>query len=205
MTVLEKILDALPLSDERRRYQRVNVDLQGRFMLPDGREFPCRVTDMSLGGMVVLAQAQARAGDRIVAYIDHLGRLEGSVIRAFAEGFAMTIVATARKREKLAAQLTWIANRDLLGTAEDRRHARIIPRKPTSTLRLPNGTVVTCQVIDISISGASVLADTVPAVGTPVTLGKTHGRVVRHDDGSFAVEFLRLLHPDFLEENVTGI
>lgn len=205
MSVLEKILDALPLSDERRRYQRVSVDLHGRFMLPDGREFPCRVTDMSLGGMVVLTPAEARAGDRIVAYVDHLGRLEGSVIRTIAEGFAMTIVATARKREKLAAQLTWIANRDLLGTMEDRRHTRIIPSRPTSTLRLPNGNVLTCQVLDISISGASVSADTIPPIGTPITLGKTHGRVVRHDDGSFGVEFTRLLHPDFLEENVTGI
>jgi hypothetical protein len=26
-------------------------------------------------------------------------------------GFAMTIMATARKRDKLAAQLTWLANR----------------------------------------------------------------------------------------------
>jgi hypothetical protein len=28
--------------------------------------------------------------------------------------------------------------------------------------------------------------------------------VVRHIDGGFAVEFTRMQHPDFLEENVTG-
>jgi hypothetical protein len=30
------------------------------------------------------------------------------------------------------------------------------------------------------------------------------GRVVRHIEDGFAVEFTRLQHPDSLEENVTG-
>ena len=37
----------LPLSQERRRFQRVRVNLLGRYMLADRREFPCQVTDMS--------------------------------------------------------------------------------------------------------------------------------------------------------------
>ena len=37
-----------------------------------------------------------------------------------------------------------------------------------------------------------------------VTLGKTPCRVVRHIETGFAVEFTRMQHPDFLEENVTG-
>jgi hypothetical protein len=37
-----------------------------------------------------------------------------------------------------------------------------------------------------------------------VTLGRTQARVVRHIDEGFAVEFTRLQHPDFLEENVIG-
>jgi hypothetical protein len=36
------------------------------------------------------------------------------------------------------------------------------------------------------------------------TIGKTPGRVVRHIEEGFAVEFIRLQHPDFLEEIVTG-
>ena len=37
-----------------------------------------------------------------------------------------------------------------------------------------------------------------------VTIGKTQGRVVRHIEDGFAIEFTRLQHPDFLEDNVTG-
>lgn len=204
MSVLEKILDVLPLSEERRRHQRVKVELLGRYMLPDGREYPCQVTNMSPGGMALMAPVAGKPGDRVVAYVDHVGRLEGTIVRVVPSGFAMTIAATPRKREKLAAQLTWLANRELLGAADDRRHDRIAPKNPRSTLKLPNGIVLTCRVIDISVSGAAVFAETIPPTGTPVVLGKTHGRVVRHLDEGFAVEFSRLQHPDFLEDNVTG-
>jgi len=33
-----------------------------------------------------------------------------------------------------------------------------------------------------------------------VTIGKTQGRVVRHIDDGFAIEFMRLQHPDFVEK-----
>jgi hypothetical protein len=41
-------------------------------------------------------------------------------------------------------------------------------------------------------------------VGAIITIGKATGRVVRHIEDGFAVEFTRLQHPDFIEENVTG-
>src|SRR5438045_44763 len=98
MSVLEKILDVLPLNEERRRYQRVRVNLLGRYMLADRREFPCQVQDMSPGGMALVAPVSGKAGERVVASIDHLGRLEGAIIRVFPKGFAMSSAATPRKR-----------------------------------------------------------------------------------------------------------
>jgi hypothetical protein len=61
-----------------------------------------------------------------------------------------------------------------------------------------------CRLIDVSLSGAAVATDQRPPLGALVTIGKVQGRVVRHLDEGFAVEFLRLQHPDFLEESVTG-
>src|ERR1700754_2970634 len=130
----------LPLSEERRRFQRVKVNLLGRYMLSDRREFPCQVTDMSPGGMAVIAPVIGQTEERVIAYIDHLGRLEGLIARSFQNGFAMTVSATKRKRDKLAAQLTWLANRDILGLPEDRRHGRITPKNPAARLILPKGT-----------------------------------------------------------------
>lgn len=204
MPLLQNAVSVLPATEERRRFQRVRVNLLGRYMLPDRREFPCQVIDMSPGGMAVVAPATGRLGERIVAYIDHIGRLEGIVARTLPTGFAMTISATMRKRDKLAGQLTWLANRHILGLPEDRRHSRFTPNNPRSVLILANGDIVTCHIIDMSLSGAAVSSHARPAVGSLVTLGKTQARVIRSQDDGFAVEFTRLQHPDFLEENITG-
>ena len=194
----------LPRSQERRRYQRVCVNLLGRYMLPDRREYPCQVSNMSPGGMALIAPVAGNPGERVIAYVDHVGRLEGVVARQFQNGFAMTIAATARKRDKLAAQLTWLANRHILGLPEDRRHARVAPRNPAARLILPGDVNLTVRVIDVSQSGAAVATVERPEIGALVTIGKTTGRVVRHLDDGFAIEFTRLQHADFLEENVTG-
>jgi len=193
------------LGDERRRFQRVNVDLLGRYMLPDRREFPCQVVNMSPGGMAVIAPVSAQPGERVIAYVDHLGRLEGHVARLFQNGFAMTISATIRKRDKLAAQLTWLANRHILGLPEDRRHGRMAPRNPIAPLVLANGVNVSCRVVDISQSGAAIASDQRPQIGSLVTLGKVPGRVVRYLDDGFAIEFTRLQHTDFLEDAISGV
>jgi hypothetical protein len=203
--VLQKLLDVLPLNDERRRFQRVRVNLLGRYMLADRREFPCQVVDMSPGDIAVEAPVTGEPGQRVVAYIDHLGRLEGTITRVFATGFAMSIAATPRKRDKLAAQLTWLANRHILGLPEDRQHERVVPGNPHSTVTMPNGTSITCRIVDVSLSGASIESETVPPIGALITLGKTPGRVVRHIEGGFAIEFTRLQHPDFLEDNIASI
>jgi len=192
------------LNDERRRHQRVRVDLLGRYMLPDRREFPCQVINMSPGGMALIAPVGPNLGDRVIAYVDHVGRLEGTVARTFENGFAMTISATPRKRDKLAAQLTWLANRHLLASPEDRRHGRIAPRNPLARLILPNGLNIACRIIDMSESGAGIASDQRPPIGTLVTIGKVQGRIVRHLEEGFAVEFTRLQHPDFLEDALGG-
>jgi len=204
MALAERIPSVRALGAERRRFQRVKVNLLGRYMLADRREFPCQVVNMSPGGIAVIAPVSGNPGERIIAYVDHLGRLEGHIARVFQNGFAMTISATTRKRDKLAAQLTWLANRQILSLPEDRRHGRITPRNPIGRLIMPNGVNVSCRIIDVSQSGAGIATDQRPPVGALVTLGKVQGRVVRHLEDGFAVEFTRLQHPDFLEENVCG-
>ncbi|MGH6770875.1 MAG: PilZ domain-containing protein [Xanthobacteraceae bacterium] len=204
MAVAQKRSLILPLADERRRFQRVRVNLLGRYMLTDRREFPCQVTDMSPGGMAMIAPVIGQLGEKVIAYVDHVGRLEGVIARHFQNGFAMTVAATSRKRDKLAAQLTWLANRHILNLPEDRRHGRFTPRNPAARLIMPNGINVACRVIDLSESGAAIRTDQRPDIGALITIGKTTGRVVRHLEDGFAVEFTRLQHSDFVEENVTG-
>lgn len=97
---------------DKRHYRRVPLNLAGRLMLPTREEVPCRAVDMSPGGLSLEAAVRVRRGERIVAYIDEIGRVEGLAVRSTLTGFAMSITATCRKREKLAAALTFKANRE---------------------------------------------------------------------------------------------
>ena len=114
----------------------------------------------------------------------------------------MTITATSRKREKFTAQLTWLANREELGLPEDRRHERIVPRNPRSTLVMEDGAEHIVRVIDISLSGAAFSSDLDLPLNTPVRLGTTPARVGRRFDGGYAAEFRFPLSADLLDENL---
>ena len=59
----------LPLSEERRRFQRVRVNLLGRYMLSDRREYPCQVIDMSPGGMALVTPVRGQVSERVIAYV----------------------------------------------------------------------------------------------------------------------------------------
>jgi hypothetical protein len=171
------------------RFQRVKVSLLGRYMLSDRREFPCQVLEMSPGDAMMIAPVPGVVGERVIGYIDHLGRIEGYVQSQLEGGFTMSIDATTRKRDKMAAQLTWLANKDLLNLPEDRRHERVVPDIRHSYVVLDDGRRYNCKIIDISLSGAAIELDVRPAMGTPVTLGRMRARVIRHFQNGVAVEF----------------
>lgn len=194
-----------PSTEERRRFQRVKVQLLGRYMLADRREFPCQVINMSPGGLALLAPGIGNVGERVVAYLDHIGRVEGKITRLLDNGFAMTVGATPRKRDKLAAQLTWLANRQILNLPEDRRHDRIVPRNPLAVLKIDeDGRKMSVRIMDLSLSGAALASETRPPVRTAVTLGRVQARVVRHLEEGFAVEFVHAQLPETVEDSVSA-
>jgi hypothetical protein len=158
-------------------------------MLADRREFPCQVLAMSPGDALVVAPVPGTIGERVIVYLDHLGRIEGSIMGIIEGGFEMEVSASPRKRDKMAAQLTWLANKDALNLPEDRRHERVVPDNRHSTVVLDDGRRYNCKIIDISLSGAAIELAVRPAMGTPVTLGRMRARVVRHFQDGVAVEF----------------
>ncbi|WP_196258723.1 PilZ domain-containing protein [Pelagibacterium limicola] len=180
---------AVQQAAEDDRYQSVRVSVLGRYMLADRREFPCQIIDMSPGGARVIAPVSGDPGEKIIIYLDHLGRVEGTITGLIDGGFEMTLVSSPRRRDKLAAQLTWLANKDLLNLPEDRRHERVVPDIRHSSILLEDGRRYNCKITDISLSGAAVELDVRPALGTPVTLGRMRARVVRHFQDGIAVEF----------------
>jgi len=192
------------IAPDRRRHRRHALDLFGRFMLEDKQEYSCRLLDISVGGAALRAPALPEIGERIVAYFDQLGGLEGKAIRAFDGGFAMQFSVTPHKREKLAAQITWLINRRDLGGVEERRHERIVLQDYASTLKLGEGHLVPCQVVDVSLSGASVSTTVRPSIGSHVELGRMRARVVRHHENGLGLEFVEVQEPEGMRRHFSG-
>ena len=192
-------IGSAPSRVEKRSFQRVRVKVYGRYMLEDRSEHPCQVIDMSPGNVALRSDNPGQLGEKVIAYLDHIGRIEGVVTRMIEGGFAMTILASERKRDKLAAQLTWLANKHELDLPEDRRHERVSPPNPLTVLQMEDGRRYRCRIIDLSLSGAAVELEVKPALGVPVVLGTMRGRVVRHFDDGIAIEFAFVQHEETLE------
>mgnify|MGYP002784389357 CR=1 FL=1 len=194
------VLGTRPATDER-RFRRVSLTLLGRFMRANKHEYPCKLNDISVGGAAITSPVSVDQGERIVVYFDHIGGLEGHVVRVFEGGFAMQFKITTHKREKLAAQLTYLVNRDALNGVDQRQHDRVPIGHRTKSLVLDSGETFDCEVIDVSISGASLKMDVRPPVGSELTLGRLRGQVVRHHEQGIGVRFVEIQEPEALRQH----
>ncbi len=185
----------------QRRHQRVPVYLCGRYMLVSRAEHPCETVNMSPGGILLVTPVKAQIGERVIVYLDSIGRFAGTAVRQESTGFAMSINLPPEKRKKLADQLTWLANRDSVGLPEARRHERFVPLMQRSMLRLPNGAEHIVKIKDISIAGVGIETAVRPALKSPIVIGKTPAEVVCHFDGGFAAEFTQPFAVGMIDES----
>ena len=191
---------ALEIS-ESRRFQRVPVSLFGRYMLESKDEFPCQTIEMSPGDMLLHAPMKPSLGEQVVVYLDDLGRFAGPCVRLTDAGFALMLNLPVGKRDKLADQLTWFANRNSFGIADDRRHERIVPVMRRAVLRTPDDREIIVSIQDISLSGAGLESELRPPLGSHVVVGSTPTVVVRHFEGGFACAFQKQFPPGSINES----
>jgi hypothetical protein len=179
---------------EHREVERAIVGTQGLYKLESWhdascghRAFSCRVLKMSSGVIEITGPVTGSVGEWVSVRLDRFGQFEGPVIRIGERRLVMRIVATNDDRNKIARKIEWVENKK---NRDKRRHERLMPRDPHSTLCLPDGSSMSCQIIDYSISGCAVSADVIPEPGTLLIVGKIIGQVVRSSPEGFAVEFL---------------
>jgi hypothetical protein len=189
MINVEQAMRTIPVPDERRQFGRMKLSIIGRYMLEDRREYPCRTIDISPGGVAFEAPVSGEVGSRVIAYLEHIGGIEGCIARKLDNGFAMTIIAPQRKQDKLAAQLTWLMNRQALGLPENRRHERIELTNTHTYVIFDEGRRIPAIIVDCSLSGAALECGEMIPLGTRITAGRREARVVRHFEGGIAVEF----------------
>lgn len=177
-----------PKAAERRRNRRAPMKLGARFMLDDGTEHQGSVIDVSIGGVSFASKLKPAIGTGVIAYVDELGRVEGTVIRGHSVGFAVLLALTPYKRERLEEKLSWRLS-GAPKALEARRFERETAEKST-TLTRSDGSEMACKVMDMSLGGVSIQASEFPPIGEEVMVGKMRGRVVRHHETGFGVQFL---------------
>lgn len=172
----------------------------GRYALSDRRVgedgkvavYACRLCSISTRLAVVVGPVTGREDEIVTAHFDEFGILRGRISRKLPSGFVMDLILTDAERNKLGAKIIWQKKRVHEQLPDRREHKRILPRDPRTVLTLGDGSQIPCFVIDISQSGIAVSADSWPALGTPMAVGKLVGRVVRYLDVGFALQFIQL-------------
>jgi hypothetical protein len=174
---------------ERRRFRRLPIEVSGRMLDPIGREHDCRTADISPGDVRIAAPILPTVGERVVIYLDGIGRVSGLVARKCGEGeVAIIFDFSAHKRERLAEQLTLEINKNL-GIDEPVRPAA---RDGAQLIRLEfeTGEAYEGEVLDFSLQGITVRSRRPPPlIGVWVRVGNVYGRVARLIEGGFAVDF----------------
>ena len=152
----------------------------------------------------LMCSVTAKRYERVVLRLDHFGELQGVVGRVFDGGLFIKLAMTKTARVSFTEKLDWfekIKNHD----APDRRiEPRFVPLNPYTQIMWPDGKRETCRVVDLSVSGAAMAADTIPPLGTVLAVGKVIGRVARCFSGGFAVRFVERQDRADVEARVTG-
>jgi len=190
---------------------RIIVRLPGRYALADHRNahgerrvFACRAVYLSSHEIGIAAPVIGKVGERVIADFDQLGRVEGRLARQLERGFVMRIAGNAERRRDLAAKITWVENHKNHDAPNRRVVERIVPANPYSKIVLADGKVETCLVLDFSVTGAAISADTVPDIRAVLAVGSVVGRVIRHFVGGFAVQFIERQNRDTVEALITS-
>jgi hypothetical protein len=181
----EKVMSA---PEDKRRYRRVELILKARFMLPDQSEHEASLLNISAGGVALKTELRPPKGARIIVYVQDIGRLEGHVVRALEDGFAIAYSSGSRHRDRLMDKLTAKLNPDALASADDRIHTRTETNE-LAQLIFADGHETMCRVLDMSFGGVSLALDEKPKLGESIMVGRMHGRVVRHHEMGIGVAF----------------
>jgi hypothetical protein len=174
---------------ERRRFRRTMIEVSGRMLNALGHEQDCRTADISPGDARIVSPTPPEVGQRVVIYLESLGRVSGHVARRCGEGeVAVIFDFTAHKREKMAELLTLVMNRNLGIEAPPRPASR----DDANMLRLEfeTGEAYEGEILDFSLSGLTVRTGRPPPLlGVWVRVGNVYGRVARLTEGGFAIDF----------------
>lgn len=172
---------------DRRRHRRVDVPLRARFLTDRGDERAGEVLNISAGGAMIRAKHPPSVGQRVILYVDRIGRIEAEVVRSGPNSFAVSYPQRRARQARLADQLTEVL--DNRRTGGDRRVNPRIRQDAPAMVTLEDGREAPCSIQDISLTGASLEISPRPPLGMHLVLGRMTAKVVRRHETGVGVVF----------------
>lgn len=166
-------------------------------MLQDGSEYQAETIDASLSGISFRSAVVPYRGQRVIAYVSDLGRIEGIATRVSREGFAISVAATRYRKDKIAGALTWAQLEQLGSRATD----RIVPTIRQGNLFTQNA-LHAVEILNVSTGGAAVKSDVFLPLGSTVRLGDYAALVLRVENGIYALAFEQELPPAIVNADI---
>ena len=172
------------------KFKAVDVDLPGRMMGADRKEHECKAYNLSAGEAFIQTSVQVNLDERIIAYLETIGRIAGQVLKVNEHGFLMSIIAPSKHRDKLVDKLTWLHNLNKSGVVDDRIYQRFTPVFDHCKIEVVTGKTYDCLLINMSIVGMAVHVDLKAPVGSLVKFEDVSAVVVRNFEGGIALDFV---------------
>ena len=163
--------------------------LSGRYMLPDRSEHECHTRVFASDRLELQASDAVAVGVFVIAYIDHVGRVEGVVEAPIRSGFRILIAATPAKRERMRRTVEWLCERQAESVDERRRHPRVDLEPPARVEIVFEGRRALVGVIDCSQGGVALQTALTLRVGDALTIDGIPSRIVRAMEGVLAARF----------------
>jgi hypothetical protein len=160
------------------------LKLHGRFMLSDGGEFPCQTSNVSATGIAIQADVVADVGERVVAYLDELGRVEGVAVRRGEGWFAINAETPQSRIDRIAQKIAMLSGESSAAVV-----ATTTAQIRWAALRTDFGPEFAVRVSGNKGRSAIVLADFKLLSGAHVTIDGLRAVVRGDGPGGFFVLF----------------
>ena len=175
---------------ELQRAKRVRVERRAKIFVPvTGYEADCSLINLSPNGAEIAADISKLPDAPIVVYADGFGRLEGKIVWRGDGRCGIEFSGTKLKKDRISGQLSGYEAAPHKDRWTHRKHKR---EATNATIRFvrEDGSVETCKVLNMSVGGALLETSIRPPLREFILIAGTVGRVVRHHETGFAVQFV---------------
>jgi hypothetical protein len=185
-----KVVPHDPKKDKRAR-TRALVGVKGRIFFPARQyEEECLVCDLSPDGAGLKSSCSGAIGANVILYVDGLGRFEGTIARHDRLRVGIKFKCSEVKRARIAELIANYVELGAVSSTALRDRSRQQGGVALHYFSLQSGETMSCEIVDIALSGASLRTDERPPIGETISFGKTLAMVVRHTDSGIAVSFM---------------